>query len=159
MAVAASSMFSHIATEAAGAFCNPNRSNTGPATPPKEIAPIRRSILRFPIRWIFFAFLCLIEKGRTPIAAPIYNNPASWKGGRLSSSIFPIGVDAPNRTAESNAISMYCISHLNTFYACFPSDGGLRDYISDGNCLVHRSGFANPDRAGAGNAPSREVQC
>ena len=27
------------------------------------------------------------------------------------------------------------------------------------NCLVHRSGFANPDRAGAGNAQSREVQC
>ncbi len=27
------------------------------------------------------------------------------------------------------------------------------------SCLVHRFGFANPDRAGAGNAPSRVVQC
>ena len=30
---------------------------------------------------------------------------------------------------------------------------------ANGNCLVHRSGFVNPDRAGAENAPSREVQC
>ena len=106
----ANSRFNHMPTETAGTIRNPNNSSTGPATPPNVIASNRRSKFRSPIRCTLLSLLCRIEEGRTPSAAPMYNNPANWNGGKLRRRSIPIGIDSRDRMAQSNAKRTYSIS-------------------------------------------------